>query len=278
MILSVTLPVGSSFSDTAAECAIGGTCLIGLTDANNAAVGASTSFSFGTPIMAPLKSHTDVLPNSVAAIKVAGFPIGDTIVAQECDPNLVIPATVASDCDAATQVSATASAKGTVAFTPGLTWAVGGAFSDTANGTCPAGGTCEVLVSDSTNPSVGLDQAVSFAVPTASVKLSANVTANYVDKVTAAEFPGGDTVTAQECESSVTSANLATHCDNATTLTGTVAANGKVTFTGAGVTVLVGTYSDSNSGTLHAGGSADIVVTDSTHSGFYVAIPITLHS
>ena len=37
-----------------------------------------------------------MLGNYVDAVKAAGFPIGDTIVAQECDSNVVIPATV--DC------------------------------------------------------------------------------------------------------------------------------------------------------------------------------------
>jgi len=94
--------------------------------------------------------------------------------------------------------------------------------------------------------------------------------------VTAGELPVGDTVTAQECDANVTSANLMTNCDNATQITGTVGTNGKVTFTSAGVTVLVGSaYSDSAGGTCLAGGSCDIVVNDST-SGAYVAVPIGL--
>ena len=92
-------------------------------------------------------------------------------------------------------------------------------------------------------------------------------------------FPVGDTVTALECDASVTAANLATHCDSATQITGTVAANGKVTFTAAGVTILVGNaYSDGAGGTCPAGGSCDIVVNDSTDSGFYVAVPVGLAS
>ena len=104
---------------------------------------------------------------------------------------------------------------------------------------------------DSGNPSVGLDEAVTFAVPTATPKESSNVAPNYVDKVTAGEFPVGDTVTAQECDGAVTSANLATHCDTATQITGTVAANGKVTFTATGVKVLVGSaFSDTAGGSV----------------------------
>ena len=67
-----------------------------------------------------------------------------------------------------------------------------------------------------------LDVAVTFAVPTATLKETSNVAPNYVDKVTATEFPVGDTVTAQECDGNVTSANMATHCDSATQITGTV--------------------------------------------------------
>ena len=96
--------------------------------------------------------------------------------------------------------------------------------------------------------------------------------------MTATKFPVGDTVTAQECDTNVTSANLATHCDSATQITGTVGANGRVTFTPTGVTVLVGSaYTDSAGGTCPAGGSCDIVVDDST-SGAYVAVPVGLAS
>jgi hypothetical protein len=224
-----------------------------------------------------LKETTNVVGNYVDSVKAGGFPIGDTIVAQECDANVVIPTTVASHCDAATQISGPAGASGKVTFSAsGVTLRVGSAYSDSASGTCPFGGTCEVVVSDSTNPSVGIDEAVTFATPTATVKEASNVAPNYVDRVTAAEFPAGDTVTAQECDGNVTSANLATHCDSTTQITGTAGTNGKVTFTAAGVEVLIGSsYSDSAGGTAPAGGSADIVVNDST-TGAYVAVPIGL--
>jgi hypothetical protein len=108
------------------------------------------------------------------------------------------------------------------------------------------------------------------------VKEASNVAPNYVDKVTAAEFAAGDTVTAQECDANVTSSTVGTHCDSATEITGTAGSNGKVTFTAAGVEVLVGSaYSDSAGGTCPAGGSCDIVVNDST-TGAYVAVPIGL--
>ena len=95
---------------------------------------------------------------------------------------------------------------------------------------------------------------------------------------TATEFPVGDTVTAQECDSTVTSANMATHCDSATQITGTVQPSTGVLFSPTGVTVKVGvgSYTDSSGGTCNAGGSCDIVVNDSTDSGFYVATPVGL--
>ena len=223
-----------------------------------------------------------MLGNDVDAVKAAGFPIGDTVVAQECDQNVTL-ATVASDCDGATQITATASARGAATFSPGVKLLVGGAFSDTAGGACSAGGTCEVVVSDSANPGIGTEVGVTFAVPTVTVKEASNVEPNYLDKVTATKFPVGDTVTAQECDSTVTSANMGTHCDSTTQITGTVQPSGGVTFSAAGVTVKVGSAygtdgTDAAGGTCPAGGSCDIVVNDSTDSGFYIAVPVTLAS
>jgi hypothetical protein len=280
LILSpgVTLRIGSAYSDGASgTCGPAGTCALVVTDSDNAAIALSTGVSFATPIMT-LKETSNVLGNYLDVTKAANFPIGDTIVAQECDASVVIPTTVGSNCDPATQISGPAGPSGKVAFdTTGVTLAVGGAYADSAAGTCPAGGTCAVLVSDSANPSVGIDLAVTFATPSATLKASTNVAANAVDKVTAGAFPIGDTVTAQQCDTAVTAADVGTHCDSATQISGTVAANGKVTFTSAGVTILVGSaYSDTSGGTCPAGGSCDIVVDDSTHSGFYVAVPIGL--
>ena len=129
--------------------------------------------------------------NYVDAVKAAGFPIGDTVTAEECDQNVTL-ATVASDCDSATQISGTAGGTGKVAFSPsnGVKLLVGGAFSDTVGGTCTAGGTCEVVVSDSANPGIGTDVAVTFAVPTVTLKETSNVAPNYVDKVDGHRIPG----------------------------------------------------------------------------------------
>ncbi len=150
----------------------------------------SVAVGFATPTLS-LKKTTDVLGNYVDAVKAAGFPIGDTVVAQECDSSVVIPTTVASDCDCCNADYGYRRARtGKVTFSPtGVTLLVGSAYSDSASGTCPFGGTCEVVVSDSGNPSIGLDEAVTFATPTASVRETSNVAPNYVDKVTADEFP-----------------------------------------------------------------------------------------
>ena len=187
----VTLLVGSAYSDSASgTCELAGSCDIGVTDSNNAAIGVSVAVGFASPPTLSLKETAGVLGNYVDTVKAAGFPIGDTVVAQECDSN-VSPTTVTSDCDAATQISGTASARGAVTFSPtGVKLLVGGAFSDSADGACSAGGTCEVVVTDSSNASIGADEAVTFAVPTVTLKETTGVEPNYVDKVTATEIPG----------------------------------------------------------------------------------------
>ena len=98
----------------------------------------------------------------------------------------------------------------------------------------------------------------------------------YLDGVKGAAFPIGVTITATECESGVTPANMATFCDGATTVSTTTAPNGKAVFP-VGVPVRDGgSYTDTNGGKVNPGGSAVIVINDSTNSGFYVAVPITM--
>jgi hypothetical protein len=275
----VTLRVGSAFTDSASgTCAFGGTCDIAVTDSSNSAVGLSATVGFTTPLIS-IKKTTGVLGNYVNAVKAIGVPIGDTLTAQECDSSVVVPSTVGSNCDAATQISGTASSTGAVLWgATGITMAVGGAYSDSASGTCPVGGTCNVVVTDSGNTALTFEGAVTFATSTATAAKTTNVTANFVDNIAAKLFPIGDAVTAQECDSGVTAANMATHCD-ATTISGTAGVTGAVVLTPAGVTVLVGgSFSDTAGGTCPAGGSCDIVVNDTSHSGDYIAIPIGLAS
>ncbi len=175
LVPGVTLRIGSAYSDTAGgTCQVAGTCLVGVTDSDNSAIGASVAVGFTSPVYF-LKETTDILGNYADSIKASGFPIGDTIVAQECDSSVVIPTTVASHCDAATQVTATAGPSGKVVFSPGVTLRVGGAYTDSAGGTCPFGGTCDIVVSDEANPGIGLSMAVTFATPTTTLKDSANV-------------------------------------------------------------------------------------------------------
>ena len=277
----VTIRVGSAYSGSASgPCQGGRTCNIGVIDTDNADITASVAVALATPTFVVHKT-TAVLGNYLNAVKATGFPIGDTVTAQECDSSVVIPTSVASNCDAATQISGTAGTTGVVTFSPTrVTMAVGGAYSDGASGTCPAGGTCDIVVDDSGNPTVGLEAAVTFAAPTGTVHLASNVPDNYVDKVTAQLFPIGDTVTAQECDANMTSANLATHCDSSTQITGTVGSTGTVTWPTTpplGVTIHVGNaFSDTAGGTCPAGGTCDVVINDSTHSGFYLAVPVGL--
>ena len=164
-----------------------------------------------------------MLGNYVNAVKATGFPIGDTVTAEECNTSIAIPATVNANCDASTQITGTVAANGKVVFptTPplGVTMAVAGDYTDTASGTCVAGGTCEVVVNDSSNPTIGLDEGVTFAAPSVLVHSVTNAQPNYVDKVIAANFPVGDTVTAQECDTNVTATNLTTNCDPSTKIT-----------------------------------------------------------
>ncbi len=276
----VKLLVGDAYSDTASgTCQLGGSCAIGLTDSDNSAIGVSTAVTFAAPVSATIHESAGVLGNYVDTVKVADFPIGDTVVAEECDPALVIPTTISSNCDASTQITGTVGGKGAAVFSPtGVKLLEGSAYSDSGNGACPIGGSCEVLVSDSDNLSIGTDVSFSFAAPAATAKETANVAANYIDKVTATKFAVGDTVTAQECDHTVTSGTLATNCDPATQISGTVNAKGEVPFSAAGVKILVGNaYSESGSGSCPAGGTCDIVVNDAAN-GSYVAIPVGLAS
>lgn len=127
-----------------------------------------------------------------------------------------------------------------------------------------------------------------FTKPSATLGKSTSVPANYVDEVTAAHFPVGDTVTAEECDSAVNPAtNLSTDCDSATVITGTAGSTGEVDFSPTGVSVKVGkNFHETGTGTIVKGGTADIVVTDVTtnsvtgspNTAVSVVRPITLAS
>jgi hypothetical protein len=152
---------------------------------------------------------------------------------------------------------------------------------DSNGDTCglAASGPCYLVTIGNTG-SYASSVKLGFTAPSSSLKESSAVPANYVDKVTAAHFPAGDTVTAQECDSSVNPAtNLSTDCDSDTAISGHVGSNGKVKFRPTGITVLVGSsFVETGTGTVVAGGTAGIVVTDASNSAVSVVIPITLAS
>jgi streptogramin lyase len=291
----ITVPVGTSglhlgtFSGAVIKLAVGGidtngdtcglsgstTCYI-VVVGNNGDATTSAPLGFTLPSFSVHKT-TGVLGNSLDAVKATGIPIGDTVVARECDSSVSVPATVSSHCDAATQISGTAGTSGGVVFTPsGVTLKVNGAYTDTVNGSCQVGGTCDIGFTDSNNADIGTGVAVAFATPTVKVTKTFGVLGNYVEKVTALGFPIGDTIDAVECDSSATTANLGQRCDNATQISGIASAGvypeaaGEVTGTAwssLGVTMLVdGAYSDGvNNGQCLAGGSCYVAAIDATN-------------
>lgn len=151
---------------------------------------------------------------------------------------------------------------------------------DSREDTCGlvSSGLCFVVAVGSAGDEVA-SSSLAFTPPTATLKSTSAVVANTVDKVTATSFPAGDTVTAEECDSSVTVATLSSHCDGGTTIVGVANAKGKVAFSPPGVTIVDGSsYTESGSGTVVPGGGAHIVVNDNTTSGAFAVIPITLHA
>jgi len=241
---------------------------------------ASSTLRFSTPTLSIHKT-TGVLGNYADALKASGFPIGDTVEAAECDASVVAPTTVSTHCDSTTQIAGTVATTGKVTFSPtDIQLLVGGDYSDGAGGTCLPGETCDVVITDLDNAAIGLSSPLVFATPTATVKKTADVAQGYVDTIKAGALPIGDTITAQECDPSVSPASdLDTHCDVSTQISGTVASNGKVTFSPAGVTVEVGGgYSDASGGSCGPGGSCFIVINDATDSGIDLVTPISLAS
>ena len=61
----------------------------------------------------------------------------------------VTSANLATNRDSATPISGTVQPSGSVLFSPtGVKVLIEGAYSDTAGGTCPAGGSCDIVVDD----------------------------------------------------------------------------------------------------------------------------------
>jgi DNA-binding beta-propeller fold protein YncE len=243
----------------------------------------STSAALGFTLPSfSLHKTTGVLGNYVDAVVASGVPIGDTVIAGECDLGGIQPldagtsVTISTHCDASTVISGTAATNGKVVFSPlGVTLRVGSAYSDTFGGTCNVGSMCAVGVNDTDNADVAAGFLVTFATPTIKVAKTTGVLGNYVEKVTALDFPIGDTIDAVECDSSATTANLGQRCDDATQISGVASAGvypqaaGEVTGTDwspLGLTMLVGAaYSDGAAGSCLTGGSCYVAAIDSTN-------------
>jgi hypothetical protein len=186
-----------------------------------------------------------------------------------------------ASCDVSNSVTAAVATTGKTAGTFNKTIHLAVGVIDPNGDTCGVAGSgaCHIVAVGG-NWQYRASKKLGFTPPTATVKKSVSVPANYIDKVTATDFPPGDSVTALECDSAVNPAtNLSTNCDTSTSITGSAASTGTVTFSPTGVTVKVGSsYVESGTGTVVAGGSADIVVTDTSNSAASVVLPITLAS
>ncbi len=210
---------------------------------------AATGLAFATPTFGAMRT-TGVLGNYADRLQATRLPAGDPVQVLECDGDVVPGVNTASDCDAATEVGGTVGSNGTVAWSGPLTLRVGQDFTDGAGGNCAPGGTCELVLLDPDNPALTLIAPVTFATPTASV--SSSVLPGHTVSVSVHGFPVGETVQAVECDPMLPSGSVATNCDAATAITGTVGASGTVSgWSPARITVLTGAttpaYADGSS-------------------------------
>jgi hypothetical protein len=260
----ITLVTGDIAKKTSCGLAQSPACSIVATDGVGDSI--SAPLAFKVPEVTPRRTDS-LVANSTDSIRAKGFPIGDTVVAQECDRTVRVPNTVATHCDPATQISGTAGLHGRVSFTPAeLKILVGAAYSDPAGRWCAFGRVCAIAVTDSANAAFDSKIAIATAAPSATVGKATNVRSGQVDTVKAAGFPAGDNVVAVECDRSVkVPATTATHCDPSTQIAGVASADGKVAFVPGGLQVQVGsTYSDAAAGRCIPGRSCDIAVFDSS--------------
>jgi Putative Ig domain len=267
--------VGDAYSDSAAgACATGGTCQIVVYDTDNAAIAENLTLITAIPT-AKVSKTTGVVGNYLDTPSAHYFPIGDTVTAVECDP-AVNPATnLSTNCDPATAISVAAGSTGTVLWPTKLKVLVGAAYSDSAAGACATGGTCDVVIYDTSNAAFAENLTISTAVPTAKVSKTTGVVGNYLDTASVKYFPIGDTVNAVECDPAVNPAtNLSTNCDLGTTVSGTVGATGSVVIP-TKLKVLVGAaYSDSAAGACATGSTCDVVVYDASNSAIAETLAI----
>jgi hypothetical protein len=139
-----------------------------------------------------------------------------------------------------------------------------------------AGGvTCDLVVVGNSEDETA-SAPLSFKVPTATVKLSEEVPSGYVEKIKAANFPAGETVTASECDAEANSSNLGSHCGKP--ISATAGKSGKPKFA-EGLKILTGAgYEETGGGTgkCEPGGTCAIAVYDAGKPSTAVIIPIKL--
>ncbi len=258
----VTVPAGT-IDGAGDTCGVAGSPQCYLVAVGSTADSSHAALQFALPSLS-VKKTTGVVGNAVEAVTAKNFPIGATVDAMECD-NAVTVSSLDTNCDSATQISGTAGPTGSVAFSPaGVTMGVGSDYSDQFGDACSPGGTCALGAVDAGDAAVSaVSGTVTFAVPTVTVRKSAAVLGNYVDAVTAKNFPVGDTVTAWECDGAATTATASSDCDGSSAIEGTAGTNGSVTFSPAGITMRIGAaYGDPASGACNPGGTCLVVAAD----------------
>lgn len=112
----------------------------------------SAPLGFALPSASVYKS-IEVANGYKDAVKTKHFPIGDHILAQQCDSSVNPETNLATNCDHESKIEGTVTASGAVKFTKaGVVIKDGPNYTETGTGTCPAGGTCSVVVSDANSP------------------------------------------------------------------------------------------------------------------------------
>jgi hypothetical protein len=217
--------------------------------------------------------------NASQKVSGAGWGVnGDTsVILYQC----TTPSYLASSCDQASQLHVTlGTGRKAGTFRNAALHLTAGPI-DSNGDTCGLtdSGACYVVAVGSSGDETA-SGALALATPTAKLKATTNVVPNRADKVTASDFPPGDTVIAEECDSTVVvPGTLATNCDPATKITGITSSRGKVVLSPTGVSIVDGaSYTESGTGTVVPGGHADVVIDDTTTNGAFVVIPITLHT
>ena len=107
--------------------------------------------------------------------------------------------------------------------------------------------------------------AITFSVPTVTLRKSTGVLGNFDNLVHAKHYPVGDPVFTEQCDNTANIFNLGTHCDSATQQSAVTGATGTVPFL-AGITMRVAsTYSDAAGGVCVGGTTCYIEVIDTAN-------------